>query len=234
VSRYPDSKNRLRDALQRSMDQRSASETALAWLTGFFWHEFDRGGVWKSILNGPPDAIDGFFSELEIEGYYLDQLFDQPEDVDALLKLARNLKGELQTQILDVIAEIPSEKALTALCAHNYQPSDWKAVHVLRSFVELRKWKKTLNKLLKATLQNCPKNDGSSEALGLIARYYAGMVDLDTVLTAFPKKDVTGFQIRKHEMSRFLERLKDDASPTQKRRLVKLIGSIDHDENKDD
>jgi hypothetical protein len=159
------------------MDQGSASEKALAWLTGFFWHEFDRGGVWKSILNGPPDAIEGLFFELEVEGYYLDQLFDQPEDVDALIQLARNLKGELQTKILDVIAEIPSEKALMALYTHNYEPSGWKAVHVLRSFAELRKWKKTLNKLLNAALQNCPENNGSSEALGLIARYYAGMVD---------------------------------------------------------
>jgi hypothetical protein len=70
-------------------------------------YEFPREQFWESVLGGRLSAIESFFHELDVDGYSLSAVFDEPEDHSGLLSLADPTTGELRETILDALAEVP-------------------------------------------------------------------------------------------------------------------------------
>lgn len=223
----PEVRRRLIESLRRVFQKAKGTELANAWVVGLFWFQFNRQEVWSSILRADAEAIEAFFSEMEM--YKLERVFDQPADVEQLAKLVQMVDGARRTEILDVLAELPSETVLRTMAKFKYEPKKWRAELVLRTFVELGKWSEKLNGLFEVALRNCG-DDEDALAISLLAKHACGKVTTNTLIKDFPRKGLNGFRIERYQLRKYLEKIKTTTTGSQRQQLSRLLQTVAEEE----
>ncbi|GAG35491.1 unnamed protein product, partial [marine sediment metagenome] len=166
----------LQECLKDVFRDGNPTEVGIAWIVGLLWFEFDDETVWNSIQRAREAPIHQFLREIEIEGFYVDALFDEPTDAVALIRLTERVSDNaLRAKLLDLLAELDSADALKALVKHKYEPKGWTAEAVLASLAKLKKWNKTFDRLLDAAVANGPA-DARALAVSLLAQLRAGRI----------------------------------------------------------